>query len=84
MLATGIEQEPRPRFDDAAQLALLQQAPNSLGVSMGIRRFGIQDMMIDSERDAAVSQIGENRERIIETMMSETVCVVTEEHAWAR
>jgi len=77
MRALGIEQVPRAGFDHDPQLQFVEQ----LAQTHQVRRFGCERIgvvIVQRERHAPITTVGDDLQRVLQLVMREPVCVVTE------
>src|SRR5262249_11680345 len=79
VLSPRIEQKTGPCLHDAAQPVFFEQPPYRLDATRQLRLERIQDVKIQRERHAAVAELRQDRQRILEAVMGEAVGVVAEE-----
>ena len=87
MLAAGVEQEPRPGLDDAAQLVALEGLPDAADLAREVVAERVERVDVQRQRDAAVAQLREDRQGVLEPVVGEAVGVVPGDHAamvWQR
>src|SRR4051794_7572957 len=80
MLAARIKQETRARFDDAAQAESFEQIANVVALLLNIRVERIESVMIQSDGNGGVTNLGKNLQGVVEAMVRETVGVVAKAH----
>ena len=80
MLAARVKQEAGPGLDHTAQVQTLQERANGIGSSWKVRRQGIERVIVQREGDAAIAELGENREGVFQAVVGEAVGVVADTH----
>ena len=79
VLASGIEDEPRPGFDDHVEPQALTECADR--VDIATRRVKrIEVLHVQREPDTLVAVIGEQTQRVVEPVALQTVGVVAEQH----
>jgi hypothetical protein len=76
VLAPRIEEESRPRLNDAAEPQLVQQPPHlgQLPPERGVER--VEGMNVERQGHTAIAQLGEDAQRVLEAVVSKTIRVV--------
>ncbi len=60
VLAAWVEQEASPGFNDATHMMLVEPATNLCGATGQIRLKWIEDVMVQGQGDAAITELGKD------------------------
>ncbi len=68
MLGARVEQEARPRLDDATQLAGAQEVGHLAGPAGQLRGVGVEVVDVEGQRDAVVARVGHEGDRVLQAV----------------
>src|SRR5262245_33892647 len=80
MLAARIEQKTGARFNYATQVPLLKQTSHFGDLFRQVCSEGIEQLMIERDGNAAITEFAKNRDGVFEAMMGKAVGVVADRH----
>src|SRR5262249_10965313 len=78
MFVPRIENEPRPRLDDRAELQRCEQVAHMTELRAAMP--GIERMVVDRDGHTAVTERSKDDQRVFQPVMGEAVGVVAQEH----
>src|SRR5207245_5685623 len=78
MLAPRVEEKARPRLDDQAEPQRPRLKADARHLAPHVARPGIEVRGVERDGAAAVAELGQQLQRLVETMVCHAVGVVTE------